>query len=237
MFCIYCGTSNPEGAKYCHKCGRYIGGVNSASPVWPPVGIDARMEYEEQKEFSQKKPEKNEIPKHELQKQPAKPVSHEPPVEKQINFSDAERQATEKPAQVIREPIRENRQNPPEQVVEREAPPAAQSELIDERPARKTSTPADNPWGRKQGPESKDTDPASQDDGYPDEYDEPDVNADSPENTIGWDDDDENIQFRKPSLWERIKNKREVKIAIVGIGICIIVILFALNNLLHFIRF
>lgn len=234
MFCIYCGTSNPEGAKYCHKCGRYIGGVNSASPVWPPVGIDARME---QKEFSQKKPEKNEIPEHELQKQPAKPVPHEPPVEKQIKFSDAERQTAGKPVQADREPIRENRQTSPAQKAEREASPVVEPEPVEERPARQTQAPADSPWGRKQSSGNNDIDPASQDDGYPDEYDESDVNADSPENTNGWDDDDENIQFRKPSLWERIKNKREVKIAIVGIGICIIVILFALNNLLHFIRF
>lgn len=229
MFCIYCGTANPDNAKYCHKCGRNIGGFQNASRVWPPGEVMQPVGLAPSPDENVQTPQADMQDRRvEAKRQPAPPpiesarkaapppaASAKPTRPVEPLFAEPAEPAPRQPERPVY-PVRENPEPP---APTREAPPA---------PA--PSPPPPRSWPPSNNPES---DEEGEYPGYPNEMGR---DGDYPGNGDEWG-EEEDFQIRKEGFFKRIMKKREFRIALIGIIVCILVILFALNNLLHFIRF
>lgn len=233
MFCIYCGTANPDNAKYCHRCGRNIGGFQNASRVWPPGEVTERPAGQ-----APLVDENAQAPQPDVQdrRMGAKRPSASPLIESARKAASPPA-ASAKPAEPTRpvEPLfaepEELAPRPPERPVypirEKPEPPAPAREPP---PTPAPSPPPPRSWPPSNIPEG---DEEGEYPGYPDEMGR---DGDYPGNGDEWG-EEEDYQVRKEGFFKRIMKKREFRIALIGIIVCILVILFALNNLLHFIRF
>ena len=231
MFCIFCGTANPDNAKYCHKCGRNISGFQSASRVWPPAEDTERPVRQTPPNGEVVRAPRSDLPDRYMDE---KKQLAPPPVESAHREASLP-VASEKPAAPPQ---------PLEPLFAGSAEPAHTSSEMPQRPMRAapeppelsreapTTPPPQSPhsWPPSSTPEGEDKVDYP---GYPDEMSQ---EEDYSGRGDGWD-EDEDVQIRREGFLKRILKKKEFRIALIGIVVCILVILLALNNLLHFIRF